>query len=102
MRSIMTFADPITGNVVSRAGVELTSGKPAFISTRLKVVGGRRVTDVELSADTSDRVVGAYVWNLDPLYATVLPPEQRMSRVDARGARSPLFPQPLHASGGRR
>ena len=81
VRSIMTFADPITGNVVSRAGVELASGKPGYISTRLKVVGGGRVTDVELSADTSDRVPSAYVWNLDPLYATVLPPEQRMSRV---------------------
>jgi hypothetical protein len=81
VRSVMTFADPITGNVVSRAGVELSNGKAGYISTRLKVAGGGRVTDVEISADTSDRVVGAYVWNLDPLYATVLPPEQRMSRV---------------------
>ena len=81
VRSIMMFTDPVTGNVVSRAGVELADGKPGYISTRLKVAGGGRVTDVELSADTSERVVGAYVWNLDPIYATVLPPEQRMSRV---------------------
>ncbi len=81
VRSVMTFTDATAGNVVSRSGVELADGKPGYISTRLKVVAGKRITDVEISADTSSRVVGAYVWNLDPTYATVLPPEQRMSRV---------------------
>ena len=81
VRSIMTFADPITGNVVSRAGVELAEGKPGYLSTRLKVVRGGRITDVEISADTSARVVRAYVWTLDPLFTTVLPQEQRLSRV---------------------
>lgn len=81
VRSVMTFTDATAGNVVSRAGVELADGKPGYISTRLKVVAGRRITDVEISADTSSRIVSAYVWNLDPIYATVLPPEQRMSRV---------------------
>ncbi len=81
VRSVMTFADPVTGNVVSRAGVQLADGKPGYISTRLKVTGGGRVTDVEISADTSARVVGTYVWNLDPFYTTVLPSEQRMTRV---------------------
>jgi len=82
IRSVMTFGDPVTGNVVSRAGVELAGGKPGYISTRLKVASGGRITDVELSADTSARVVAEYVWKLDPLFSTVLPPEQRMSRVD--------------------
>jgi len=81
VRSILTFGDPITGNVVSRAGVELSDGKPAYISTRLKVVAAGRVSDVEISADTSARVVGAYVWNLGPEMAAVLPPDQRMTRV---------------------
>jgi len=81
VRSIVTFGDPITGNVVSRAGVELSDGKPAYISTRLKVVAGGRISDVEISADTSARVVGSYVWNLGSEIASVLPPEQRMSRV---------------------
>jgi hypothetical protein len=44
IRSIMTFADPVTGNVVSRAGVELSDGKPGYISTRLKVATGGRAT----------------------------------------------------------
>ena len=81
VRSIMTFADPVTGNVVSRAGVELTDGKPGYISTRLKVVAGGRLTDIEMSSDTSPRVVGSYVWHLDPQFAAVLPPEQRTTRV---------------------
>jgi len=82
IKSVMTFSDPVTGNVVSRAGVELAGGKPGYISTRLKVAAGGRITDVELSSDTSARVVADYVWNLDPLFSTVLPPDQRLSRVD--------------------
>ena len=81
VRSIMTFADPVSGNVVSRAGVVLADGKAGYISTRLKVAAGGRVTDVEMSSDTSPRVVSAYVWNLDPVYSTVLPAEQRMTRI---------------------
>ena len=81
VRSTMIFGDPVTGNVVSRAGVVLADGKPGYISTRLKVVPGGRITDVEIAADTSARVVGAYVWNLDPIYSTVLPAEQRMTRI---------------------
>lgn len=82
IRSSMTFADPVTGNVVSRAGVELTDGRPGYISTRLKVGASGRITDVELSADTSKGVVQSYVWNLDPRFEAVLPSEQRMSRID--------------------
>lgn len=82
IRSVVTFADPMTGNVVSRAGVELASGKPGYISTRLKVAPGGRITDVELSADTSARVISDYVWKLDPQLGGVLPPDQRMTRVD--------------------
>jgi hypothetical protein len=82
VRSVVSFADPVTGNVVSRAGVELSDGKPGYLSTRLKVARARRITDVEISADTSTRVVGSYVWNLDPHLEAVLPADQRLSRVD--------------------
>jgi len=82
VRSIMTFADSVSGNVVSRAGVELTDGRPGYISTRLKVVAGGRVTDVEMSSDASPRVVGAYVWKLDPVYSSVLAEDQRTTRIE--------------------
>jgi hypothetical protein len=96
IRSSMTFADAVTGNVVLRAGVELADGKPGYISTRLKVVAGGRVSDVEVSADTSTRVASAYVWNLDPAYARGLAPEQRMSRI-ALEALARALPQRAHA-----
>lgn len=82
IRSLMTFSDAVTGNVVSRAGVELTDGKPGYISTRLRVGRGGRITDVEISADTSERVVASYVWNLGRQFSAVLPEEQRMRRED--------------------
>ena len=81
VRSMVTIADPLSANVVSRSGVELSTGDPGYLSTRLRVVAGR-ISDVEMSADTSPRVVRSYVWNLDPLLTSELPPEQRMSRVD--------------------
>jgi hypothetical protein len=81
IRSVMIIADSISGNVLSRAGIELPDGKPGYVSTRLKVVTGGRITDVEIAADTTSRVVGSYVWNLDPQLTAVLPPEQRMTRV---------------------
>lgn len=82
IRSVWTVADAVSGNVVSRAGVELGDGRPGYISTRLKVAASGRVSDVEISADVSPRVVAAYVWNLDPELGAVLPPQQRATRIE--------------------
>jgi hypothetical protein len=82
VRSSVTFADPVTGNVVARTGVEMTDGTPGYVSTRLRVTPDRRITDVEISADRSPRVVSSYVWNLEASLSDVLPPDQRMSRVE--------------------
>lgn len=82
LRAVVTFADPVTGNVVSRAGVELADGQPGYISTRLKVANGNRISNVEISADISARVAADYVWKPDPRFDQVLPPEQRMTRID--------------------
>ncbi len=81
IRSRMTFADEVTGNVVARTGVDLDDGRPAYLSTRLKVVAGGKLTDVELIADTSPRVVAAYIFALDPQYSAVVPLEQRLDRA---------------------
>jgi hypothetical protein len=81
VRSMLIFADVVTGNVVSRAGVELLDGKAGYISTRLRI-SDTRITDVELSIDTSARVVSKYVWNLDPSFGEVLPLDQRSSRIE--------------------
>ena len=81
VRSVMTFADAVTGNVVSRAGVELVDGKAGYISTRLRIGPAGRITDVELSADLSG-AIQTYVWNLDPSFSAVLPADQQLSRMD--------------------
>lgn len=80
--SVMTFADPLTGNVVSRAGVELEDGRPGYISTRLRLGRSGRITDVEISADVSPQVVADYVWKLDPLFQRELAAGERMAREE--------------------
>jgi hypothetical protein len=72
------FSDPVTGNVVSRDGVEMIDGKAAYISTRLKVEAGG-ITEVEFSSDVA-RAKPAYVWNLPPLLTATVPEGERMTR----------------------
>lgn len=81
IRSTLVFADAVTGNVVGRAGVELADGKPGYLSTRLKVVADGKISDIEIAADTSNRVVKDYVWNLDKNMEKVLAPEERIDRI---------------------
>lgn len=81
IRSTLVFADAVTGNVVGRAGVELADGKPAYLSTRLKVVATGKIADIEIAADTSNRVMKDYVWNLDKNLEKVLAPEERIDRI---------------------
>jgi hypothetical protein len=50
VKSSAVISDALTGNVVSRDGVEMSDGKAAYISTRLKVEAGT-ITEVELSSD---------------------------------------------------
>ena len=78
VRSSAAFADAVTGNVVSRDGVELADGTAGYISTRLKVVRGQ-VTEVELSSDLT-RANSAYVWNLPPVLTREVPATERSSR----------------------
>jgi hypothetical protein len=78
VRSSAVFSDAVTGNVVSRDGVEMSDGKPAYISTRLKVEAGR-ITEVEFSSDLA-RANPAYVWNLPPVLTATVPEGERMTR----------------------
>lgn len=78
IRSSAVFADAVTGNVVSRDGVELVDGKPGYISTRLRVDGGR-ITEVELSSDVV-RANPAYVFRLPAVLTELVPRDERTSR----------------------
>ena len=78
VKSSAVFSDAVTGNVVSRDGVEMIDGKAAYISTRLKVEAGR-ITEVEFSSDVA-RANPAYVWNLPPVLTATVPEGERMAR----------------------
>jgi hypothetical protein len=78
IKSSAMFADAVTGNVVSRDGVEMNDGKPAYISTRLKLEGGQ-ISEVELSSDVA-RANPSYVWSLPPVLTAVVPKPERMTR----------------------
>jgi hypothetical protein len=78
VKSSAVFSDAVTGNVVSRDGVEMSDGKAAYVSTRLKVEAGR-ITEVEVSSDVA-RANPAYVWNLPPVLTATVPEAERMAR----------------------
>lgn len=79
--SKQTFADPSTGHVLARTGVELNSGQIAYVSTRLKIVG-QEITEVEISFDDRDVVVAKNIVRLDSSLVTIVPPESRSTREE--------------------
>ncbi len=74
--------------------MELENGKPGYISTRLKITADRRITDIELSADTSPRVVAEYVWMLDPAVWRDRAAGPTDDSRRPRGSGAPLLPKP--------
>jgi hypothetical protein len=80
VKSSAVFADALTGNVVSRDGVELADGRPGYLSTRLKIAG-TAIREVELSSDVA-RANAAYVWSLPSVLTAVLPVTQRSTRQE--------------------
>ncbi len=91
IKSSMVFSDTVTGNVISRDGVELLDGKPGYISTRLRVGPSRTevvdgkplassgITEVEISSDLT-QANADYVWHLPPILTAVVPEGERSSR----------------------
>ena len=75
------FADASTGHVLARTGVELDSGKIAYVSSRLKFDGGS-ITEVEISFDDRDNVVAENIIRLDPMLTLVVPPQDRNTRAE--------------------
>jgi hypothetical protein len=92
VKSSLVSSDAVTGNVVSRDGVEMSDGKAAYISTRLKVEAGQ-ITEVEFSSDVA-RANPAYVWNLPPVLTATVPEAGRMTR-EALGALAHRYFQTL-------
>lgn len=73
------YADPLQGNVIEHVAAETTSGKAVYIGTRLKVVD-RKLTEVEINFDDSDRVNLKNLVPYDSIFDTVVPSEKRSTR----------------------
>jgi hypothetical protein len=73
------YADPILGNVVEHVAAETSAGKTVYIGTRLKLVDGK-IKEVEINFDDSDRVNSRNLVPYDPIFSTIVPPEERSTR----------------------
>jgi hypothetical protein len=73
------YADPILGNVVEHVAAETSAGKTVYIGTRLKLVDGK-IKEVEINFDDSDRVNFKNLVPYDPIFNTIVPPEERSTR----------------------
>jgi hypothetical protein len=70
------YADSNLENVIEHVSGQTTDGKPVYIGTRLKVVEGK-ITEVEINFDDSPRVNLKNLVPYDPIFDTIVPPEQR-------------------------
>ena len=73
------YADPIPGNVIEHVSAEMGAGKIVYIGTRLKVVNGR-IKEVEINFDDSARVNVKNLVPYDPIFNTIVPPDERSAR----------------------
>jgi hypothetical protein len=73
------YADPVTGNVVERVAGQTADGKGVYVGTRLKVIDGK-ISEVEINFDDSARVNLKNLVPYDPLFNTIVPPEERATR----------------------
>jgi hypothetical protein len=73
------YADPILGNVIAHVAAETSTGKTVYIGTRLKVVD-RKIKEVEINFDDSDRVNVKNLVPYDPIFSTTVPPGERSTR----------------------
>jgi len=73
------YADPILGNVIEHVAAETVAGKTVYIGTRLKLVNGR-IKEVEINFDDSARVNVKNLVPYDPIFNTIVPPDERSTR----------------------
>ena len=73
------YADPVLGNVIEHVAAETTAATPVYIGTRLKVAGGK-ITEVEIDFDDGPRVNVKNLVPYDPIFNTIVPPDERATR----------------------
>jgi len=75
------YADPILGNVIEHVAAETAAGKPVYIGTRLKVLDSK-IKEVEINFDDGPRVNVKNLVPYDPIFNTIVPPEERSTREE--------------------
>jgi hypothetical protein len=74
------YADTLLGNVIEHVAAETAAGKTVYIGTRLKLVD-RMIKEVEINFDDGPKVNVKNLVPYDPIFNTVVPPEERSNRA---------------------
>jgi len=75
------YADPILGNVIEHVAAETSDGKTVYIGTRLKIADAK-IKEVEINFDDGPRVNVKNLVPYDPIFNTIVPPEERSTREE--------------------
>jgi hypothetical protein len=73
------YADAIKANVIEHVAAQTVEGKIVYIGTRLKLSDGK-ITEVEINFDDGPNVNVKNLVPYDPIFNTIVPPEQRATR----------------------
>jgi hypothetical protein len=73
------YADAIKGDVIEHVAAESAGGKVIYIGTRLKLAD-RMITEVEINFDDGPNVNVKNLVPYDPIFNTIVPPEERATR----------------------
>jgi hypothetical protein len=79
IRSQGVYADPVKENVIEHVAAETAGGSIVYIGTRLKVADGK-ITEVEINFDDGRNVTAKNIIPYDPIFNTIVPPEERATR----------------------
>jgi len=74
------YADTLLGNVIEHVAAETAAGKTVYIGTRLKLVDGK-IKEVEINFDDGPKVNVKNLVPYDPIFTTVVSPEERSNRA---------------------
>ena len=79
IRSQGVYADPAKENVIEHVAAETATGSTVYIGTRLKVAHGK-IAEVEINFDDRPNVNAKNIIPCDPVFNTIVPPEERATR----------------------
>jgi hypothetical protein len=79
IRSQGVYTDATKGNVIEHLAAETAGGTTVYIGTRLKLVD-RKITEVEINFDDRPNVNAKNLVPYDPVFNTIVPPEERATR----------------------